>query len=66
MTNTLCKSGIIKKMKAEKIYNGLMKQLFDDWYKDTLQKYVTRENNYSKEDILDDIKYYFDLENEGS
>jgi hypothetical protein len=53
-------------MKAEKIYNGLMKQSFDDWYKDTLQKYVTRESDYSKEDILDDIKYYFDLENEGS
>ena len=53
-------------MKAEKIYNGLMKQSFDDWYKNTLQKYVTRESDYSKEDILDDIKYYFDLENEGS
>jgi len=53
-------------MKAEKIYNGLMKQSFDDWYKDTLQKYVTCESNYSKEDILDDIKYYFDLENEDS
>ena len=43
-----------------------MKQSFDDWYKDTFQKYVTCENDYTREDIIDDIKYFFDLESEGS
>lgn len=49
-------------MKPEDIYKVLTSQHFDDWYKDTFEKYVTGESEHTKEDMLEDIKYFFNLD----
>ena len=48
-------------MKSEDIFNVFLKQDFTDWHKDTFEKYVAN-GEYSKEQMLEDIKYFFNLE----
>lgn len=50
-------------MNAEKIYATLSSQGFDDWYKDTFQQYIEGSKEHSKEAMLEDIKYFFNLDN---
>jgi hypothetical protein len=49
-------------MNAEQIYEVLMSQSFNDWYKDTLEKYAVGNSEHTKEEMLEDIKYFFNLE----
>jgi len=49
-------------MKSEYIYKVLTSQQFDDWYKDTFEKYVVGNSEHTKEDMLEDIKYFFNIE----
>lgn len=49
-------------MNEEEIYNLLMRQSFDDWYKGDFNSYIMGEKDApSKEEIIEDIRDFFQL-----